>query len=110
MVPGKPGWASGLISSCRDTTTGGWKTSVSHLAVRFLTRIAPLSTATSCAGALVQEERGLLQDGCDVGHEAGGQVTVHHAVVEGSAQGGDPAGNHLSVQDPGLLLDGSEGN
>ena len=60
------------------TTTGGCRISVSHRAVLFLSRMAALLRTID----LVQQERRLLQDRCNIGHEAGGQVAVHHAVVE----------------------------
>ncbi|BCW56530.1 hypothetical protein NicSoilB11_39600 [Arthrobacter sp. NicSoilB11] len=50
MVPGNPASVRGLINSWMLTTTGGWKTSVSHLAVWFLARIEPLLTVTSWSG------------------------------------------------------------
>src|SRR5215217_2545995 len=103
MVPGKPGCVRGLISSCTVTTTGGCNASVIHLAALFLARMAP-ALMTMVVSFLVQQQCRFLQDGSDVGHEAGGQVAVHHPVVERAAEGGDPARNHFPVQHPGLLL------
>ena len=40
----RTGSITGLMSSTSVTTTGGWKTSVSHLAARFWVRSAALLT------------------------------------------------------------------
>lgn len=47
MVPGNPGCVMGLISNWMPTTTGGWNTSVSHLATRFFNRKARLLLAAA---------------------------------------------------------------
>src|SRR5690606_23116926 len=64
----------------------------------------------SLSGVLVQQQGWFLQDRSDIGHEAGREVPVHHAVVEGAAQGGDPTRDHFPVHNPWLLADGAEGN
>ena len=63
-----------------------------------------------CLRLNIQQHGRFLKDGGNIRHETRREVTVHHAMIERTAQRGDSTRDHLTINHPWLLLNRAESN